>query len=221
MQDGRKVLVCTTTHMLAESDTLILETGDDSQETGNNSQETGNNPQETGDNSQEAGKAPLDAERDPAVFIQKALQMLNTQHFCMAGSRCRAEPQKIEMLPAETFAELKDAADVCLIEADGAKHFPCKCPAEHEPAIMEGTDLIILVMGLAAIGQKVSDAVFRYQLLEPYGITGEQIVDESLLRFLTKEVYGAKLNRLWPHIPIVTLDMTLDSDFPANQGGMR
>ena len=57
------------------------------------------------------------------------------------------------MPETELFEEARKKADLTLIEADGARHLPCKAPAEHEPALLSSSDLVIGVTGLSALGQ--------------------------------------------------------------------
>ncbi|HKM22716.1 MAG TPA: selenium cofactor biosynthesis protein YqeC [Lachnospiraceae bacterium] len=48
-----------------------------------------------------------------------------------------------------------------VIEADGSKGLPCKAPAEHEPVILEQTDIVIGVLGMDAIGKTISEVCHR------------------------------------------------------------
>lgn len=61
----------------------------------------------------------------------------------------------------ESDFERLSIADVVLVEADGAKHMPCKVPASHEPQIPRQADVVIGVMGLSAIGKPISESCFR------------------------------------------------------------
>ena len=54
---------------------------------------------------------------------------------------------------AGTPEELRRAADVVLVEADGAKRLPLKAPAEHEPVIPPCADAVAAVAGMGAVGQ--------------------------------------------------------------------
>ena len=56
------------------------------------------------------------------------------------------------------------ACDIALIEADGAKQMPCKLPAEHEPVLLESSDIVIAVAGLDALGKSLEEGCFRWQL---------------------------------------------------------
>lgn len=44
-----------------------------------------------------------------------------------------------------------------LIEADGARQRPLKAPAEHEPALPDFVDHVVVVAGLSALGQPLDD----------------------------------------------------------------
>jgi molybdenum cofactor cytidylyltransferase len=52
-----------------------------------------------------------------------------------------------------------ESGAVILVEADGARGRLIKAPAEHEPAVPTGVDLVVPVVGLGAIGQPLSDQV--------------------------------------------------------------
>ena len=47
------------------------------------------------------------------------------------------------------------------IEADGSRGLPCKAPAEHEPVILEQTDIVVGVLGMDAIGKTISEVCHR------------------------------------------------------------
>ena len=65
------------------------------------------------------------------------------------------------MPETELFEAARKKADLTLIEADGARHLPCKSPAEHEPALLSSSDLVIGVTGLSALGQPLGKGCFR------------------------------------------------------------
>lgn len=60
-----------------------------------------------------------------------------------------------------TVNDCQCAADFVLIEADGAKHFPCKVPADTEPVIPEQSDIVLGVAGIDAIGKPLEEVCFR------------------------------------------------------------
>ncbi len=53
------------------------------------------------------------------------------------------------------------AADLILIEADGAKNLPCKVPNATEPVIPGETDIVIGVMGMDTPGKPLGEICFR------------------------------------------------------------
>lgn len=52
-------------------------------------------------------------------------------------------------------------ADYVLVEADGARRRPLKAPARHEPVVPSTATLVVVVMGIDAIGQAIATAAHR------------------------------------------------------------
>ena len=77
--------------------------------------------------------------------------------------------------------------DVVLVEADGSKGLPVKCPAAYEPVLPAGVDLVIGVAGAAAIGKAFSACCHRYPLAcEFLGCTTQEpVTAEQMLKLLT------------------------------------
>ena len=65
---------------------------------------------------------------------------------------------------ADLLRQALECCDVAIIEADGAKQMPCKLPAEHEPVLLESSDIVIAVAGLDALGKSLEEGCFRWQL---------------------------------------------------------
>ena len=116
--------------------------------------------------------------------------------YCMAGSLCPGQKQKIGSLPEPVFRDLLIAADYVLIEADGAKHYSLKYPAEHEPVIpAEATD-VILVLGLWDLGKPCKDVVFRFEhMTSALGISGDMKADKQMLQWIW-QAYEEKLKNM-------------------------
>lgn len=80
-----------------------------------------------------------------------------------------------------------------LIEADGSKQRPLKTPAEHEPVVPSWVDMVIVVAGMSALGQPLSeDWVHRpkqYAKLSDLS-PGETITDESIAAVLGSQQGG-------------------------------
>ena len=119
---------------------------------------------------------------------------IKTTGYCMAGSMCPG--QKIGSLPEPVLRDLLTAADYVLIEADGAKHYSLKYPAEHEPVIpAEATD-VILVLGTWDLGKSCQDVIFRFgRMAELTGISGKKTVGDAELRLIRK-AYEEKLREI-------------------------
>lgn len=52
-------------------------------------------------------------------------------------------------------------ADYVVVEADGARSMSIKAPAAHEPAIPSWSTLVIVVVGIDAVGRRVVEAAHR------------------------------------------------------------
>ena len=55
--------------------------------------------------------------------------------------------------------------DYYIYEADGSKGHPIKTPNETEPVFVPDTDLVLVLMGMSAIGQPLSECCHRYERL--------------------------------------------------------
>ena len=73
-------------------------------------------------------------------------------------------------------------ADAVFLEADGAKHFPCKAPAEQEPVLLPQSDIVLAVAGLSALGHPLKECCFRLeQACMLLGIPPEACLTPELL----------------------------------------
>ncbi len=72
---------------------------------------------------------------------------------------------KLAAPDSNLYKKCVDSADIVLIEADGAKGYPCKIPNLHEPVIFKETNIIIGVCGLDSLHQSAKDVCFRYESL--------------------------------------------------------
>ena len=72
------------------------------------------------------------------------------------GRRLRAD--KLEGLAPERVDALAGAADLVLVEADGARGRSLKAPAAHEPVIPSSTTLVVVVAALDALGAPLDEA---------------------------------------------------------------
>ena len=96
---------------------------------------------------------------------------------------------KLTQLPTEVFEKYSDLADLVLIEADGAKRFPCKAPAENEPVLLPASDTVIAVMGLDALHHPIKEVCFRLEKVqEVLAVTPEHyLTEEDAVKLLLSE----------------------------------
>ena len=64
---------------------------------------------------------------------KRSKRKFRTGRAAIIGSACR-DPEKLSMPETELFEEARKKADLTLIEADGARHLPCKAPANDDRA---------------------------------------------------------------------------------------
>lgn len=96
--------------------------------------------------------APDEAARD-ALWAGKT--------YAVAGTS--APNGKLTALPPEQLKRWMAQADFVLLEADGAKHHPCKAPAAHEPVLLPENDIVLAVAGLSAVGKPLREVCFRLE----------------------------------------------------------
>ena len=85
-------------------------------------------------------------------------------HYAVVGTP--AENGKLT-LPQPKLLRRMVQADAVFIEADGAKHCPCKVPAAHEPVLPPQSDIVLAVAGLSALGKPLREGCFRYDTIRP------------------------------------------------------
>ena len=114
--------------------------------------------------------------------------------------------------------ELKNAlryADIIFIEADGSKYHALKIPNDKEPVIpdfiINYISEIIVVMGVHAIGRKLSEVCYRYNLAKDLGYNKE--VDLDCIKYITEKYYIKKLKDKYKNtnIKLYLNDMTKKS----------
>lgn len=95
---------------------------------------------------------------------------------------------KVTGITKEEANSLKTAYVGALIlnEADGSKRKPLKLHAEHEPVIPSESDMVVLVIGLDALGKEASDAlIHRYELYREE--IGSLVIDEDVIVRIIKK----------------------------------
>ena len=89
-------------------------------------------------------------------------------HYAVIGTP--AENGKLTLPPQQLLRRMAQA-DVVFVEADGAKHHPCKLPAAHEPVLLPQSDIVLAVAGLSALGKPLQEVCFRYDTIRPQFLT--------------------------------------------------
>ena len=111
--------------------------------------------------------------------------------------------------------ELKNAlryADIIFIEADGSKYHALKIPNDKEPVIpdfiINYISEIIVVMGVHAIGRKLSEVCYRYNLAKDLEYNKE--VDLDCIKYIAEKYYIKKLKDKYKNtnIKLYLNDMT-------------
>lgn len=103
---------------------------------------------------------PADCYAEDAAAVQA---LWDERRYAVIGTP-EAGSGKLTMPSAELYARLCRQADIILCEADGAKHLPCKLPAAHEPVILPECDIVLAVCGADAMGKRLQEVCFRWQL---------------------------------------------------------
>lgn len=84
--------------------------------------------------------------------------------------------------------------DVVVVEADGAAQRPVKAPAAHEPALPDGTTLLVVLVGIDALAAPIDQVAHRPERVA--ALTGlardERLTPGALARLVTHEDGGIK-----------------------------
>ena len=101
---------------------------------------------------------------------------------------------KLTAPPEADLAHWMAQADAVFLEADGAKHFPCKAPAEQEPVLLPQSNIVLAVAGLSALGRPLKECCFRLeQACMLLGVPPEAcLTPELLAQLLASEQGGRK-----------------------------
>lgn len=136
---------------------------------------------------------------------------LKTSGYAMAGTKANREG-KIAALSEETFRIAAAHADIVLVEADGSRQHPLKFPAAHEPVIPEGTEEIVVICGLSAIGKPARDVCHRLELVKAaIGIEDDTIITAEHVRELVKKAYLEPLAAKYPEAKITLFPCQRDT----------
>jgi molybdenum cofactor cytidylyltransferase len=96
---------------------------------------------------------------DPQVLAGELPTSLRGYRQVLAAAGPAAEPDKLAGLPPEVVCHLAALPDVgaVVVEADGSRERPLKAPAAHEPVVPPCATHVIVVAGMAAVGQPLDE----------------------------------------------------------------
>lgn len=101
--------------------------------------------------------------------------------------------RKMSMPDTSFLKKVLQEAEIVLIEADGAKHLPCKVPIEKEPVIIPECTDVIAVMGMDALGKPLEEVCFRKDLAVQFLNTGyRHLMTEDDIAKILSSVQGAR-----------------------------
>ncbi len=117
------------------------------------------------------------------------------EHKKTVGEIQKGQLKKIGGLSKEMAVSLIELTDFVLVEADGSKRLPLKIPAEHEPVILEGSNLVVGVCGIDAIGKSIKEKCHRSNLVSRFLDTDEEhIINPHDIAKILSSVYGQRKN---------------------------
>ncbi|AOR22765.1 selenium cofactor biosynthesis protein YqeC [Clostridium taeniosporum] len=145
------------------------------------------------------------------------LNLLNSENMITVGQKCinksndckdknlvnkekviankKINREKIQGFSIEFTRNLIKYCDFLLIEADGAKRLPLKIPAEHEPVILDNSNLVVGVCGIDSVGKSIRETCHRKELVAKFlGLDeNHKINEEDIAKILSSEK-GQKKN---------------------------
>lgn len=128
-----------------------------------------------------------------ARTVTQLHRLLESSRIAAAGMD--APEGKLQMSDCMSMADYRAAADLVLVEADGAKHYPCKVPRETEPVIPKESDIVIGVAGMDALGQPLSKACFRIEQAKALlGVSEEHLLTEADMAKILLSDRGTRKN---------------------------
>jgi xanthine dehydrogenase accessory factor len=170
---GLTVFVTTTTHMGMEEDMLVTD----------------------------QAEPVIERLRSDGYCMACAPKPREGEELARAKEEGRGE-RKLVALPADVYEKACAYADIVLVEADGSRQLPMKCPNETEPVIPDNTDEIRIIIGLSALGKVAKDVCHRPERLASYGIDKEVPVTASAIQKVLTEGYVKPLRAAYPNVKV-------------------
>ena len=143
----------------------------------------------------EAVTGPVLVEEDLGSLDQVRAALASEGRATLLGRRVRAD--KLAGVAPERVDDLRSAADLVLVEADGARGRSLKVPAAHEPVLPRTMTLLVVLAALDALGEPLTDeCVHRVELVSAATGTalGEAVDEDTVIGCLRQT--GGYLSRL-------------------------
>ena len=149
-----------------------------------------------------------------------AIAALREGGWAFAGLPDQRNENKMTALPYAEFQRAAAAADLTLVEADGARHKKVKVPYPHEPVILKEAGRIAVIYSSEGFGRSIREAAYNPNGLVGClreGVTGGLWQDISEDTLLTRELvttaiertYLKRLNNEWPQVPVSVIESRL------------
>jgi len=102
--------------------------------------------------------------KEPFTLIEQMARQKATAAGALLRIGKQVERGKLTGVDFADIEQLGENFDLVLIEADGAKGYPLKYPADYEPVIPPFSDRVVVVAGLDGLTGRVAKKVFRWEL---------------------------------------------------------
>jgi len=117
----------------------------------------------------DSGQIPMVLESRPGIIGERVTEILHQHNQVLVASG--QEEGKLTGLPCELLLELAalPQVDRLIVEADGSRGLPLKFATDYEPVVCSEDTLVVLVLGISALGRKLSeDSFHRWELACKY-----------------------------------------------------
>lgn len=152
-------------------------------------------------------------DHEVVASVDEALHQLQSRGLVVTGKpipRRSGRDLKVTGFDAEGLDRLVKAAEVVVIEGDGARCMPFKVPAAHEPVVPHDTDLLVVLAGLTAIERPVDEVCFRLDvaadLLGEQNLAGRTLDTSTAAALLTAGYLRLPRLAAWEDRRVVALN---------------
>ncbi|KAL0206455.1 hypothetical protein P9112_001762 [Eukaryota sp. TZLM1-RC] len=122
-------------------------------------------------------------------YIRSKISSASSPSLVVSSTVTHNTTTRLVGFPPAVVQSFTQFCDVLIVEADGSRQLPLKCPAEHEPQIDANANTVYYVVGADCLGEVVNDVVFRSELI-PNITQFNNIVTPCLVADLIKSDKG-------------------------------